>query len=119
MQETKGRRGRTKDKTLTDAEFDRLVPLLKAIDPDRIEAARLVMVPSGGDPTFVEIAKRYNVSRQAVQNTVKRIWKTYEDWQEAEARNAHLPEGWEHIAVPPELVHQVRELIKADYKVKK
>lgn len=97
---------------MTAADFELLLPFLKGIDPERIEAARLSLTQSS-EYTNTQIAARFGVTRQAVEKSVNRVWEAYEEWQESQAvaTGKKVPRGWVEVAVPPTLVNQVLDLI--------
>lgn len=98
---------------MTAADFEQLLPFLKGIDPERIEAARLSLTQSS-EYTNPQIAAQFGVTRQAVEKSVNRVWEVYEEWQESQAAatGKKVPRGWVEVAVPPTLVAQVLALIE-------
>jgi predicted transcriptional regulator len=97
---------------MTSADFERLVPFLKALAPERIEAARMSLTQSA-EYSDQQIAEKFGVTRQAVGNSVKRVWEVYEEWQESQAAatGKKIPRGWVEVAVPPTLLNQVLALV--------
>jgi len=92
-------------------EFEALRPFLTHLSDDRVEAARLALVESDTQ-TLHTISEKFNVSRQAVDKSVGSVWKVYEAYQASmAARLAAVPDGWQQMLVPIELMPQVQALI--------
>lgn len=114
----------TNKKMISEQEFDFLKVYLKAIDEERINIAKDVLV-YGLKPS--EVAEKYGISRQRVSLNTARVWEAYEfDREVAEKRNLvtaaiHLsiekpnnnmiiPAGWEQVTLlaPSSLVNKFR-----------
>ena len=100
------RRGNTKKKRMTAAEFDSVLPHLNMTE-DRINAARAALVEN---ETLESIAQPYGWNKQAVGTAVNTVWTIFQRVKEslriAEAgkishtENApNLPEGWSRVVL--------------------
>jgi hypothetical protein len=110
---------RTKRKT-TESEFNSVVPLL-SISPDRINAAKKVMVDK--KPLQV-VADEYGVSRQSIDGSIKAVWSTILKYREGQAptltTKVLIPPGWEQITLiaPKRLIEKFKtELEKESFTV--
>lgn len=98
---------------LTASEFAAIMPLLR-ISEDRKDAARLALVDG---VTWKVIADKYGWSRQAVGSTITTVWRTVENYREAQKTEANsgalLPPGWEQVTLiaPSHLIAQFRREI--------
>lgn len=111
-------------KLMSEQEFDFLRVYLKAIDDERINIAKDVLV-FGMKPS--EVAGKYGISRQRVSMNTAKVWEAYEfDREIAERRNlvtaaVHIsnekpsgsmiiPAGWEQVTLlaPSSLVNKFR-----------
>ena len=100
------RRGRRKARSMTAAEFEQIRPFLKErFSDERINAAFLGLVE---DQTLEGIGTIYSQTRQAVSDSISKVWKVWEQYQEAQAatQRAKAPEGWEQVTlmVPKDLL---------------
>lgn len=110
------RKGSAKKRSMTASEFAAVEPLLK-ISPERIKAARLVLVDGmtyEGAATVVGLGW----TRQAVNDCVRVVWGEFQDFQKAIAaahRSKTIPEGWEQITLvaPRELIPEFYAQIAA------
>jgi len=100
------RRGNTKKKRMTAAEFDIVLPHLNMTD-DRINAARAALVEN---QTLESIAQPYGWNKQAVGTAVNTVWTIFQRVQEslriAEAAKIQptekvpdLPDGWSRVVL--------------------
>ncbi len=95
------------------AEFDSVRPLLK-ISPERIEAARAVLVQG---LTLQSVGERYGWSRQSVGDAVASVWRTLESYREsqrlASLADTLLPPGWDRVTLiaPTQLIERFRNEI--------
>jgi hypothetical protein len=110
---------RTKRKT-TESEFNSVVPLL-SISPDRINAAKKVMVDK--KPLQV-VADEYGVSRQSIDGSIKAVWSTILKYREGQAltltTKVFIPPGWEQVTLiaPKRLIEKFKtELEKESFTV--
>lgn len=99
-------------RSLTPAEFDACVPLVPQLSPERVSAARAVLVD---DEKQVDVASRYGITRQAVNGSVKAMWETFQSYQtakqiEVDMTEAALPPGWRMVTLtaPSEMVEKFR-----------
>jgi hypothetical protein len=100
------RRGNTKKKRMTAAEFDIVLPHLNMTE-DRINAARAALVEN---QTLESIAQPYGWNKQAVGTAVNTVWTIFQRVQEslriAEAAKIQptgkvpdLPDGWSRVVL--------------------
>jgi hypothetical protein len=93
------------------AEFEAVKPLLN-ISNERIEAARLCLVEGR---TLQAVGDQFGCSRQSVNESVRVIWKTLENYRESQrvaaSAGALLPPGWEQVTLiaPGHLIAKFRE----------
>lgn len=111
------RKGPTKKLSMTAAEFSALEPFLTNISPDRVKAARLVLVDG---MTHEGAAKVINLgwTRQAVADCVRVVRTAFQAFQKASAvaqSDKAIPAGWERITLiaPSELIPGFYEQIAA------
>lgn len=99
---------------MDSAEFAATVPLLN-ISEDRIAAARAVLVGGEG---LQSVGTRYSWTRQAVNETVNVVLKTYEKLLESRRISAGakviLPRGWVQVTLiaPEEMVADFKRQIE-------
>lgn len=110
---------RTKRKT-TESEFNSVIPLL-SISPDRINAAKKVMVDK--KPLQV-VANEYGVSRQSIDGSVRAVWTTILKYREGQpsalSTRVFIPPGWEQVTLiaPKRLIEKFKaELEKESFSV--
>ncbi|WP_075790610.1 TrfB-related DNA-binding protein [Massilia putida] len=103
---------KTLHRSLTPAEFHACVPLVPQLSPERVSAARAVLVD---DEKQVEVANRYGITRQAVNGSVKAMWEIFQSYQaakqiEVDMTEAALPPGWRvaTVAAPGEMLDRLR-----------
>lgn len=103
---------KTLNRRASPAEFQACARLVKHLDPDRVAAARAVLVD---DEKQTAVAARYGWSRQAVNICVDKVWEALEDYRaakqcEAEMMEAVLPPGWRvaTVAAPGDMVEKLR-----------
>jgi hypothetical protein len=104
-------------RSMTPAEFQACVPLVPQLSSDRVSAARAVLVD---DEKQVDVASRHGITRQAVNNSVKVMWETFQTYQaakqiEADMTEAALPPGWRlvTVAAPGELLDRLQTDVAA------
>lgn len=102
---------------MTPAEFQACVPLVPQLSPERVSAARAVLVD---DEKQVDVATRYGITRQAVNNSVKAMWETFQTYQaakkiELDMTEAALPPGWRvaTVSAPGELLDRLQTDVAA------
>jgi len=99
---------------MTVAEFEAVRCLLNISD-DRVNAAHAALVEGR---TFQSIADQYNWTRQAVNDAVGVVWRTLDNYREAQraelAAMNFLPPGWEQttFVAPSPLIAKFRDEIK-------
>jgi hypothetical protein len=86
---------------MTAVEFEAVRPLLKKMSADRIEAAHAALVDG---ETLQAMGDRFGWSRQSVDDAVRKVWRTLENYNEsqraaADAVAASLPRGWEQVTL--------------------
>lgn len=91
------------------------MPFLQGISPDRIEAARLVLLEGMTNEGAAKTIDR-GWSRQAVGDCVRVVRREFEAFQKASAlahSDKSIPEGWERVSLvlPSELLPEVYALI--------
>jgi hypothetical protein len=100
---------RTKRKT-TEKEFNSVIPLL-SISPDRISAAKKVMVEGR---TLQSVADEYGLSRQSIDGSITAVWSTIQKYREAQSATLTggliMPPGWEQVTLvaPKQLIDKFR-----------
>jgi len=100
---------RTKRKT-TEKEFNSVIPLL-SISPDRISAAKKVMVEGR---TLQSVADEYGLSRQSIDGSITAVWSTIQKYREAQSTTLTggliMPPGWEQVTLvaPKQLIDKFR-----------
>jgi hypothetical protein len=100
---------RTKRKT-TEKEFNSVIPLL-SISPDRISAAKKVMVEGR---TLQSVADEYGLSRQSIDGSITAVWSTIQKYREAQRATLTveliMPPGWEQVTLvaPKQLIDKFR-----------
>lgn len=102
---------------LTAAEFEAVRPLVR-ISPERIEAARAVLVDG---ETMAATAERHGwKSRNTVFAAVESVWQAVDRHRESQAAAAGagtlLPPGWEHVTLiaPRSLIARFRADVAAE-----
>ena len=100
---------RTKRKT-TEKEFNSVIPLL-SISPDRISAAKKVMVEGR---TLQSVADEYGLSRQSIDGSITAVWSTIQKYRETQRATLTveliMPPGWEQVTLvaPKQLIDKFR-----------
>lgn len=100
---------------MTAAEFEQIRPFLKdRFSDERINAAFLGLVE---DQTLEGIGVIYNQSRQGVSDSISKVWKVWEQYQDSQraAQRGTIPEGWEQITIvaPKDLIPEIYAQIAA------
>ncbi|HDS0942801.1 TPA: hypothetical protein QDZ12_006177 [Pseudomonas putida] len=102
---TEKRRGPTRKRSMTSAEFDAVLPFLRGISDERKKAARLALVDG---MTLEGVGNIFGWTRQSVNTCVRVVWREFEAYQESlNARQSeHLPDGWERVTLvaPADLI---------------
>jgi hypothetical protein len=105
---------RTKRKT-TEKEFNSVIPLL-SISPDRISAAKKVMVEGR---TLQSVADEYGLSRQSIDGSITAVWSTIQKYREAQRATLTveliMPPGWEQVTLvaPKQLIDKFRQELES------
>lgn len=114
----KGTRGgreliRTRRKT-TGQEFNESLPLLRRISPDRINAAKKVMLEG---KTLQSVADEFGITRQAVNGSVRAVWAAILKYR-AQKDEGVIPPGWARVTMvaPKRLILKFREEIATEFK---
>ncbi len=100
--------------SLTPVEFEAARAMLPNFDPERLDAARFVLV---NGMSSASVAEKYNVTRQAMAATVRVVWRAHEKYKEAQhaatAGTILIPPGWEQVTLiaPAELIESFRRQI--------
>lgn len=107
------RRGPSKRRSMTAAEFEAVKPFLN-ISEDRIKAARLALVDQ---MTLQGVGSMFGWTRQAVGACVKAVWEKFEAYQESQTAQAasDIPPGFERVTLvaPKELIPEFYARIAA------
>jgi hypothetical protein len=105
---------RTKRKT-TEKEFNSVIPLL-SISPDRISAAKKVMVEGR---TLQSVADEYGLSRQSIDGSITAVWSTIQKYRETQRATLTveliMPPGWEQVTLvaPKQLIDKFRQELES------
>lgn len=106
---------RTK-RRLTQAEFDAIKPFLTTINENRQKAAEMYLVHGH---TYQQAAEPFNWTRQAVFDSVNKVWEKHQEYKAAQTIESRatsgilLPPGWERVTLiaPSSLIASFREKI--------
>ena len=72
---TEKRRGPTRKKSMTSAEFDAVLPFLRGISDERKKAARMALVDG---MTLEGVGNIFGWTRQSVNTCVRVVWRKFE-----------------------------------------